>query len=123
MENGTSVKCSKCDKVIPITRELKPTDDAVTCVYCNNVIPTEDITWEDGTFHFNIVGDVTAIPLEFGARKLMQNQQAKILDIRKILAQAKREINEQPNINCICGEFAIKDSDIRLELLLEENEE
>ena len=123
MEDGTSVKCFECDKVIPITRELKPTDDAVSCVYCNNVIPTEDMTWEDGKFHFNILGDVTSINLEFGPRKLMRNQKTTTLDIRKILTQAKRYIRSEPNINCVCGEFDIKDSDIRLELLLEDNEE
>ncbi len=114
------MNCPKCNKVIPIIRVIKSIDDAVNCIYCEHVIASETLVWKDGKFHFDILGDVSVIKLQHGPRKLMKNQSAKILDIRKILAKAKKYIREEPNINCVCSEFFITDNDIRLELLLEE---
>jgi len=113
------MKCPKCSKIVPITKVLQPKDDAVTCVYCGHVIPAESLIWSDGKFHFTVLGDVSSIKLQNGPRVLMREQTATVLDIRKIRAIAIKIINEEPNLRCICSEFAIQDSDIRVEVLTE----
>lgn len=117
------MNCPECNKVVPITRVVKAEGDALSCVYCNQVIPSESLIWSDGKFHFNILGDVRLIQLQFGPRVLLSNQSAKVLDIPKILDRAKKIIRGEPNINCVCSEFYIQDSDIKLDLILEESEE
>jgi len=113
------MKCPKCGKVVPITKVLQPKDDAVTCTYCNHVIPAESLIWSDGKFHFVILGDVSSIELQNGARVLMKDQTASVLDIRKIRTVAIKIINQEPNLRCVCSEFQIQDSDIRVEVLIE----
>jgi hypothetical protein len=103
--------------VVPITKVLQAKDDAVICVYCNRVIPVEEIVWSDGVFHFDVIGNVTVIKVQ--PRVLLRDQMAPILDFSKILDKAKKIIKSEPNIRCICGEFAIGDDDIRVELILE----
>lgn len=110
--------CPECGKVIAFTKPLKATDDAVTCMYCHQVIPAESIVWSDGKFHFDILGDVTLIKI--APRVLMKNQTTTVLDLRKLLAQATSIIFKEPNLQCICSEFFIQDSDIRIEVLTEQ---
>ncbi len=116
------MNCPKCNKVVPITKVLQPKGDAIVCAYCQEIIPVESIVWSDGKFHFVILGDVTAIKLANGPRVLMQDQSASVLDIQKIRSTATRIIYREPNLRCICSEFMIKDSNIRVELLLENKE-
>lgn len=113
------MKCSECGKTVPITKVLQPKDDAVTCMYCGYVIPAESLTWSDGKFHFTVLGDVASIKLINGPRVLMREQVVKTLDIRKLRAAAIKIIRREPNLRCVCGEFQIQDSDIRIELLPE----
>ena len=111
------MNCPKCGKVVPITRVLEPENDAVTCAYCSHVIPAESLTWEDGRFHFQIIGDVTAPKCNISPRILMHHQDAAKLDLRHLRSEAINIINRQPNLRCVCQEFMIKDSDIRVDLL------
>lgn len=111
------MNCPKCDKTVPITKVLTAKDDAVICVYCNHVIPAEDIAWSDGKFHFNVLGEVRAIKVK--PRELLKDQIVPILDFTKMLAKARKIIKDEPNIRCLCGEFAITEDDVRIELLLE----
>lgn len=111
------MNCPECDKVVPINKVLQPKDDAVVCVYCNKIIPAEDITWKDGKFHFMVLGDVRAIKVK--PRELLKNQEAPVYDISKILEQSKKIIKSTPNIRCFIAEFAIAPDDIRVELITE----
>lgn len=113
------MKCPQCSKIVPIIRTVQPKGDAVTCVYCKHVIPAELMVWSDGKFHFTILGDVTNPRCPVKPRILMNEQSIEVLDIPKIRETAIRIINKEPNLRCICGEFDIKDSDIRVELLME----
>ena len=113
------MKCPQCNKTVPIIRKLQPKDDAVACVYCKHVIPAELIVWSDGKFHFDVLGDVTSPKCPVKPRVLMREQSIAVLDIPKMRATAIRIINEEPNLRCICQEFYIEDSDIRVELLIE----
>ena len=121
MENGTSMNCPKCSKIIPITKPLEAKEDTVICAFCQHVISTETIVWADGKFHFRVMGDVTSIRVQ--PRVLMDNQAVSVFDAEKILKKAKKIIFEQPNLKCICGEFQIRDSHIRIELLPEKTNE
>lgn len=111
------MNCPSCHKVVPITQTVQPKEDAITCPYCFRVIPSESIVWKDGEFHFNIIGDVKAIKIS--PRLLLKNQSTKVLDLKKVLQTAKNIISKEPNIRCICNEFAIADNDIRVELITE----
>jgi len=114
------MNCPQCGKTVPIIKKIRPVGDAVTCVYCKHVIPAELMVWSDGKFHFTILGDVKNPRCPVQPRVLMKEQSASVLDIPKIRAMAIKIINREPNLRCICGEFDIKDSDIRVELLTEE---
>ena len=116
------MNCPECGKIVPITKVVKPTDDALSCVYCHHVIPSESITWSDGKFHFIILGDVKNPKCPVSPRILMKEQIISVLDIKKIRATAIKIINREPNLRCICSEFFIQDSDIRVEILLENQE-
>ena len=111
------MNCPQCDKIIPITKAIQATGDAVQCIYCHAVVPSEKLTWTDGEFHFNIMGDVTVMPI--APQILLRNQSTKILDINAILARAKKIIKSEPNIYCLVREFDIREIDYRLELLKE----
>ena len=111
------MNCPKCDKVLAITKVLEAKNDAITCVYCNNIVSSQEIVWKDGKFHFRILGNVTTIKIT--PRVLMDNQSASKLDVRKILSQARGYIKQEPNIKCICGEFMIKEDDISVDILME----
>ena len=113
------MKCPNCSKLLPITKILKPSKDAVVCIYCYGIIPSEDIAWSDGKFHFTVLGHVVSDTCRVAPRVLMKEQTALILDIQKIRATAIKIIRQEPNLRCICGEFAIKDSDIAVEVLTE----
>jgi len=114
------MNCPKCGKVLAITKIVEPTKDAVTCIYCAHVIPAESLTWEDGRFHFRVIGDVTAPKCNISPRVLMEHQDAAQLDLRKLTQTAIQIINRQPNLRCVCGEFMIDNSHIRVELLDEQ---
>jgi hypothetical protein len=114
------MNCPKCGKVMPITKKVEPINDAVACTYCRHVVPAELMVWSDGKFHFTVLGDVTNPQCRVKPRILMKEQTAIVLDIPKLKAIAIQIINREPNLRCICGEFEIKDSDIRIELLTEE---
>ena len=114
------MKCPECNKIVPIIKVLQSHDDAIKCVYCHYIILTESIVWSDGKFHFTILGDVNTIKLQNGPRILMKEQVTSTLDIKKIRTTAIEIINREPNLRCICSEFQIQDSDIRVELLMEE---
>jgi len=111
------LKCIHCGKLVPITKTIQNKDDAISCVYCSGVIPSEIIVWSDGLFHFNIMGDVTIIKV--APQLLQKNQTAQVLDLKTILAKSRKFIFAEPNIKCICREFGITESDIRVELILE----
>jgi len=117
------MKCPACNKVVPITKVLHPSGDAVPCIYCQHVIPSEQIAWGDGKFHFRILGDVTNISKKakpLSPRILMQDQVASLLNLPKILEIAIKTIRKEPNLRCVAEEFMISDSHIRVDLLLEE---
>lgn len=63
------------------------------------------------------MGDVTTIKV--APQLLQKNQVAQVLDLKIILAKARKFIFSEPNIRCICGEFGIIESDIRVELISE----
>ena len=68
------MNCPKCNRIIPITKILQPTDDTVMCVICHNIISTESIVWADGNFHFIVLGDVTSKSCRLSPRILMKEQ-------------------------------------------------
>jgi hypothetical protein len=113
------MKCPNCDKILPITKPLKAVQDEVVCVYCHGIIPSEAIAWSDGKFHFTVLGYVVSSSCKVAPRVLMKEQTASVLDINKLRAKAIKIIRQEPNLRCVCGEFDIKDSDIAIELLAE----
>jgi len=113
------MKCPKCKKLVSITKPLKPQEDAIVCLYCNHTIASEFITWKDGKFRFNVLGEVTAKHCCIPPRLLMKEQQTSVLDLVKLKETAIRIIRREPNLHCICTEFCIADEDIRIEVVLE----
>lgn len=113
------MKCPKCERKLAITKVIKPSEDGVVCVHCHHVVPSHSITWSDGLFHFNVVGNVNDKKSAISPRLLMENQTIKTLDLGKIRERAKHIISEQPNLRAICQEFFIGTSDIFIELIQE----
>ena len=115
------MNCWNCGKVLPITKPLKPKDDVLVCYYCNATTNSSQLSWSDGKFHFNIVGDVRVENIS--PKVILKNQKAKVLDLDKIRRKSLTYIKQEPNLRAICGEFDIKSSDVRIEILKEEDEE
>lgn len=112
------MNCNKCDKVLAITRTLKPTEDAIVCRYCNTVVDVKNIVWSDGKFHFNIMGEV---PVDgISPKIILNNQVSKEFDAQKILSRAQSYVKSEPNLKARCGEFGITDNDMQVVLLHEE---
>ena len=114
------MNCPACNKVVPIIKKLKSKGDAVICVYCNNVIPSEDIAWKDGKFHFRVVGEVVTIDIP--PRILMDDQVVAKLDLDQVRKKALAIMHREPNIRCVMSEFFIEDEQVRIELLAEKQE-
>ena len=114
------MKCPKCFKLLPLLKLTAPSGDAVVCSYCGHTVSSDKIAWSDGLFHFRIVADV--VKMNIAPRVLLDKQTTKKLDIKNILSRAKIIIKKEPNLMAICQEFMIEDSDIRFELLTEEQD-
>jgi hypothetical protein len=115
------MNCPTCGKVLSITKSLMPSEDATVCKYCYAVVPAENITWDDGKFHFNNIGR-NANP-KISPRILMADQVARELDLPRIHRKALSIIHAQPNLRAICSEFFIRDDMIEVQIIQEQDEE
>jgi len=111
------LKCYECKNTLPITRTLQSKDEAVVCPHCHNVIPIDKIVWQDGKFHFRVIGRVPRTTIS--PRILMENQTVQVLDLDKIKTKARKFISETPNLRAICSEFNIRNEDIFIEVISE----